>query len=152
MLWKNWAWNTISRIQGWIEDFQIEGAQKIMYAQRTSRASKREVPYGRGSGSSRVLDALSFFYLSLILKHSDTKTGKKKHSRISRTNFRGGTPVVPPLDLPSVRICCLFKTDISQDIWINIGQNYSWLLNWLNHGTLILLAQNRLIISFRYMS
>ena len=37
--------------QGRIQNFQIEGAQMIMWTQRTSRGTKREVPYGRGLGA-----------------------------------------------------------------------------------------------------
>ena len=59
--------------------------------------SKQEVPYGRGSWaseSSRVVDALSC-YLSLILKHSDTKhMSDKKNNSLS--NLGGHVPVAPP--------------------------------------------------------
>ena len=58
-------------MEGRIQDFQKEGAQKILCPQRTSRArSPLE------SGSLRVLDDISR-YLSLILKHSDTKLDLK---------------------------------------------------------------------------
>ena len=52
----------------------------------------------KGIGSSKILDALSW-YLRLIWKHSDTKLNKKKKN--CRTKFRGGARLLrPPLDPP----------------------------------------------------
>ena len=36
---------------GQLQDFQIEGAQKIMWTHCTNRGTKREVPHGRGLGA-----------------------------------------------------------------------------------------------------
>ena len=83
-------------MQGRIQDFQVEGAQKILYAPRTSRAPEslkagvQGLP--RGPGSSRALDAFSY-YLSLIFKNSDTKGNKKQHIR---SKFRGGARLLRP--------------------------------------------------------
>ena len=72
---------------GRIHDFQIEGAQNInVHAAHIFRpwsvmsfaAGVQGPP--KGPGSSRVLEALSW-YLSLILTHSDTKLDLRKHSR-----------------------------------------------------------------------
>ena len=72
-------------IQGRIQDFHGGGGRKCLcVCVRTYMTSaKRGVPYKtgvqcilKGPGSSRVLDALSC-YLSLIIKHSDTKWDKK---------------------------------------------------------------------------
>ena len=62
--------------QGRIQDFQIEGAKKIMHPAHIP-STKRKVPYAPGSPG--VLDSLSC-YLSLILKQSDIKLDLNKHS------------------------------------------------------------------------
>ena len=66
-----WVWLHGQRSQGRIKDFQIE----TMRTQRIPGYEARSPLYSQRLGplwSSRVLDALSC-YLSLILKHSDTK-------------------------------------------------------------------------------
>ena len=61
--------------------------------------NKREIPYGweSGQGSSRVLDAPSC-YVSLILKHSDTKRDTKK--LLVDHNVGDGCLLHPRLDPP----------------------------------------------------
>ena len=61
-------------IHGWIQDFQI-GVQKIMHTLHTSQVRNTKSLMAR----SRVLDVL-LCYLSLILKHSDTKRNTNKKS------------------------------------------------------------------------
>ena len=95
--------NTINggskRIPMWTIRFKI-----IVYIRGESRIFKwggggvktteKSLPAGvqgplNGHGSSRVLDALSC-YLSLILKHSDTKRDTKKHRSTSGGGGGGG--------------------------------------------------------------
>ena len=96
--------------QGRIQDFQIEGAQKIinnliLCTQRTFRPrSMKSFTTGvqdpfKGPGSSRVLDALSW-YLSLILTYSDTKMDLKD---IVDQNLEGARACCPPP--PWIRHC-----------------------------------------------
>ena len=71
-----------------IQDSQIEGAQKHYAHASHITSAKREVPYNNimakiqeppmDNRSSMVLGA-RLCYLSFILKHSNTKLGKKKH-------------------------------------------------------------------------
>ena len=78
--------------QGQIQNFQIEGAQKL-YARNAhsdhealkSFTTGVQGPF-KGPGSSMVLDALSW-YLSLILMYSNTKLDFIKHSQ---SKCRGG--------------------------------------------------------------
>ena len=78
------------------------GGAKDYVRARTSRARS---PKSLTSGVQLwALDALGVFdalsrYLSLTFKHSDTKWNKTKHSR---SNFRGRTPVAPPLNPPLI--------------------------------------------------
>ena len=77
-----------------MQDFHLEGMQKIMRMYTTSAKSK--VPYSRGPGSSRVIDALSC-YLSLTFKHSDTKWDKKTPIADQILGGGGGTCLLGPL-------------------------------------------------------
>ena len=76
-------------------EFSNRGGAKDYNCKAHIPSAEREVPYGRGPGSSRVLDALSC-YPSRMVKHSDTNLTLKKHSR---SKFRGGggghAPVAP---------------------------------------------------------
>ena len=76
------------RVQGWFQDFTIEGAQRCA---AHNPSAKHRVPLirpgtigpevkGTGSSKPKVLDALSC-YLRLIFKHSDTTLNKRKHGR-----------------------------------------------------------------------
>ena len=82
-------------LQGGIQDFQIEGAQKIMdaahipwhEARNPLRPTRSRAPF-EGPGRFRVLDPFHC-YLSLILKQSDTKLKKHNRSKYLEGTRRG---------------------------------------------------------------
>ena len=82
--------------------FQIEGAQKIMHTQRTSRVPYRRAAkshaYSRGPikarpGRSRAIDTLSC-YLGITLKQIWYKRGRKKN--MFDQNLEGARAYCPP--------------------------------------------------------
>ena len=87
-------------IQGRIQGFKIEGAQKMSSANHENEARNPFNSFGVyigpliGIGSFKGLDALPC-YLRLVLKHFDTKLNTKNHSR-SKFRGGGGAPVAPP--------------------------------------------------------
>ena len=101
-----------------------------MCAQCTSQAPSAKLLTTRvqgplkGPGGSRILDALSC-YLSLILKHSDTKRDWKKYSR---SNFRGDACLLrPPMDPPLTLMIIFFSTKSEQYYPFNlIEKHYSF--------------------------
>ena len=81
-------------MQGRIQDFKIEGAQKMRSAQYHEREARNlfnlaGIHRARLTRSSKILDALSCS-LRLILKHSDTKLKKKKTNIVDQKNVEGG--------------------------------------------------------------
>ena len=79
------------------------GVQKIMHSQHTSQLQSAKSlsaeihGWHKGPGSSRVLNALSC-YLSLILKHSDTKRDSKNNMTVDHFWGRGARLLHPHLD------------------------------------------------------
>ena len=92
--------------RGRIQEFKIEGAQKMCSAhhKREDRNPFNSAGVHRArfidTGSFKILDAL-LCYLRLILKHSDTKLKKTKHSQ---SGFRGRARLLRPLLDPLLMI------------------------------------------------
>ena len=116
------------------------GAKDYMHASHITSVNP-EVLYGRAPGSSRVLDALSC-YLCHILKHSDSKTGFKKHSR---SKFRGGAHLLTaPLWIRHSNLSCMARSDHCHvdhrmvQTWsqfeffhiLNIQKNFVWTVTY----------------------